>query len=57
MARKEVLLDIRPVMRVGNSNAVVIDSAWLAANNVKTGDRVLIRVEALKGAKDLKKMK
>ena len=52
-----MLLDIRPVMRVGNSNAVVIDSAWLAANNVKTGDRVLIRVEALKGAKDLKKMK
>ena len=54
---KETLLDVRKIIRFGNSAAVVVDEKWLKENGGKVGDKVLMRIELLKNAKDLKIVK
>ncbi len=50
---KDVLIDIRKVVRIGYMPAVTLPKDWFEANKGKMGDRVLIKVEMLKG-KDVK---
>ncbi len=42
----KTLLDIRPIIRIGNARGVTLPTEWISENNLDVGDRVIIKVEA-----------
>ena len=43
--KSKTLIDIRKLVIMGNARGVTLPKDWLEDNNVKLGDRLLLKVE------------
>lgn len=57
MTKREVLIDIRNIIIAGNALAISLPKDWIKKNNVKAGQRAVIKVEIIENAKDIKIIK
>jgi len=53
--KKKVYLDVRKIAIFGSGQPIIsLDKDWCVANGWGTGDKVIVRLENLRGVKSLK---
>lgn len=44
----KILLGIHRIVKIGNAMGITLPKDWIEVNNVKAGDKVLIKAEVIK---------